>query len=80
VSNVVHVSMSLKLGTRIVSHLSLRRRTRDFFIPSVSGTCASVSDRRTGDGPHDLAPEAQRLLLLHELFLDVSHCQSHVPN
>ena len=71
--------MSLELGARIVSHLPLCRRTRNFFDLSVPDECVPERDRRTDDGAHDFAPEAQRLLLLHELFLPVSHCQSHSP-
>ena len=41
VTNVLHISMSLELGARIVSHLSLRRRTRNFFDLSVPDECDS---------------------------------------
>jgi len=68
VPNVLHISVSLELGARIVSHLCLGRRARDFYKSSVFGTCRLVRERRTGDGSHDLTPEAQRFLLLHELF------------
>lgn len=69
-SNVLHVSVPLELGARIVSHLSLRWRSRDFLTQSVAeldGFCL-IFDRHTADGSHDLTPKTQRLLLLHELF------------